>query len=152
MATRKGRKLKLRRTARGHRKSTSGVLPVIDVRSKKSLAQFMKLIRKGKVTIILVYADWCGHCHHFMPHFDQAAKNPNRSIQAAKVNETMLSEVNQALTHNNHAATPINVEGYPSVILVDNQGKKITDVEPVKNTEVMTKVMNETGKLRIMRD
>jgi thiol-disulfide isomerase/thioredoxin len=107
----------------------------------------MKLIRKGRVTVILVYADWCGHCHHFMPHFDKAANNPNRSVQAAKINETMLADVNKALTKNNHAATPIHVDGYPSVILVDNQGKKITDVEPVKDTAAMTKVMNESGSL-----
>jgi thiol-disulfide isomerase/thioredoxin len=120
---------------------------MVDVRSNDSIGKFMKLIRKGKLTIILVYADWCGHCHHFMPHFDAAAKNPNRSIQAAKVNETMLPQVNEALARNNHAVEPINVEGYPSVILVNNKGEKVTDVEPVKNTDTMTKVMNESGKL-----
>lgn len=143
--SRKGqRKFKPRRTAR--RQSTMGsILPPIDVRSKGQIGELMKRISKGPVTIMLVYADWCGHCHHFMPHFDKAAKNSNRSIQAVKVNETVMSEVNEALKRN--SAKPINVEGYPSVMLVGQKGNELTQIEPVKDTDAMTKVMNQSAAL-----
>ena len=143
--SRKGhRKFKPRRTAR--RQSTMGsILPPIDVRSKGQIGDLMKRISKGPVTIMLVYADWCGHCHHFMPHFDKAAKNSNRSIQAVKVNETVMSEVNEALKRN--SAKPINVEGYPSVMLVGQKGNELTQIEPVKDTDAMTKVMNQSAAL-----
>ena len=150
MATRKGRKgqrkFKPRRTAR--RQSTMGsILPPIDVRSKGQIGELIKRISKGPLTIMLVYADWCGHCHHFMPHFDKAAKNSNRSIQAVKVNETVMSAVNEAIKGKNHNAKSINVEGYPSVMLVGQDGNEISQIEPVKNTEVMTKVMNQSAAL-----
>jgi thiol-disulfide isomerase/thioredoxin len=117
------------------------------VRSKGQIGELMKRISKGPLTIMLVYADWCGHCHHFMPHFDKAAKNSNRSIQAVKVNDTMMSAVNEAIKGKNHNAKSINVEGYPSVMLVGQDGNEISQIEPVKNTEVMTKVMNQSAEL-----
>lgn len=145
--SRKGqRKFKPRRTAR-RQSSMGSILPPFDVRSKGQIGELMKRISKGPLTIMLVYADWCGHCHHFMPHFDKAAKNSNRSIQAVKVNDTMMSAVNEAIKGKNHNAKSINVEGYPSVMLVGQDGNEISQIEPVKNTEVMTKVMNQSAVL-----
>jgi hypothetical protein len=85
-----------------------------------------------------------------MPHFDAAAKSPNRSIQAVKVEETMLPAVNQVLTTNiNKQAKPLNVEGYPSIIVVDKKGNKVTDIEPVRNTKSMTNLMENAGPLAV---
>jgi thiol-disulfide isomerase/thioredoxin len=118
------------------------------VRSNKHLREFEKRIKNGDLTIILVWAPWCPHCHTMMPHFDAAAKSPNRSIQAVKVEEKMLPAVNQVLTTNvNKSAKPLNVEGYPSIIVVDKQGNKVTDIEPVRNTKSMTSLMENAGPL-----
>ena len=149
MATRKFRKSRPRKTVRRRRVSTAGkILPPLDVRSKKHLKDFEKRIKQGDLTIILVWAPWCPHCHTMMPHFDAAAKSPNRSIQAVKVQDTMLPAVNSVLTSNiNKQAKPLNVEGYPSIIVVDKKGNKVTDVEPVRNTATMTKLMESAGPL-----
>jgi len=150
MARTKTRKQRFqKRYTKKHRSSTAGkILPPLDVRSPKHLKDFEKRLRKGPLTIVLVYADWCGHCHTMMPHFDSASKSPSRSIQSVKVNEEMLNSVNDYINRNvNKSAKPLSVEGYPSIILVNNKGDKISDVEPVRNTETMTKVMNETGKI-----
>jgi thiol-disulfide isomerase/thioredoxin len=149
MATRKFRKSRPRKTVRRRRASTAGkILPPLDVRSKKHLKEFERRIKQGNLTIILVWAPWCPHCHTMMPHFDAAAKSPNRSIQAVKVEETMLPAVNQILTNNiNKQAKPLNVEGYPSIIVVDKKGNKVTDIEPVRDTKSMTNLMNNAGPL-----
>jgi thiol-disulfide isomerase/thioredoxin len=149
MATRKFRKSRPRKTVRRRRYSTAGkILPPLDVRSNKHLREFEKRIKQGDLTIILVWAPWCPHCHTMMPHFDAAAKSPNRSIQAVKVEEKMLPVVNQVLTTNiNKSAKPLNVEGYPSIIVVDKQGNKVTDIEPVRNTKSMTSLMENAGPL-----
>ena len=139
-----------RKTARGHRQSTSGkIFPPLDVRSNNMMGELTKRIRAGPITMIMVYADWCGHCHHMMPHFKEAAKSPDRSVQAVMLNETMLNKANSSITSINQSAKPISVDGYPSILLVDRMGNKVTEVEAVKNTNTMTKVMNESGSLAV---
>jgi hypothetical protein len=83
-----------------------------------------------------------------MPHFDAAAKSPNNTVSAVKINETMLDKVNNYIKNNvNRSAKPLNVEGYPSIILVNKNAEKITDIEPVRNTASLTKVMENAGPL-----
>jgi thiol-disulfide isomerase/thioredoxin len=149
MATRKSRKFRPRKTVRGHRSSTAGkILAPLDVRSDKHLTEFQKRIKKGPLTIIMVWAEWCPHCHTMMPHFDAASKSPNRSIQSIKVEEKMLPSVNSSLTKGiNKSAKPLNVEGYPSIIVVDNKGNQVGNIQPVRDTETMTKVMDNAGPL-----
>ena len=150
MATRKGRKgqrkFKPRRTARRQSNMGSISLP-LDVRSKGQIGELMKQISKGPLTIMLVYADWCGHCHEFMPHFDKASKNAQHSIKSVKVNDTMLKSVNDAFKSKNHAATSFSVDGYPTMMLIGKNGNELTKIEPVKDTEALTKVMNQSAKL-----
>lgn len=136
---------KARKTARGHQESVSGsILPPLDVRSDKDLSELTRRIKKGAITIVLIYADWCGHCHHIMPHFDAASKTPGRTIQSVKVNETMLDRVNETIHQGiNHNAKPFKVEGYPSILLVDQNGNKVSDVNPVKDTKVLSEVMRQ---------
>jgi thiol-disulfide isomerase/thioredoxin len=124
------------------------ILPVVDVRTNADLPMFEKAMKSNKKKACMIWAKWCGHCHTMMPHFDAAAKSPNRSVQAIKIEESMLPAVNNVLTSKvNRTAKPINVEGYPSIILVDNKGNKITDIEPVRDTKVMTEVMEKAGPL-----
>jgi len=139
-------------SGRGHSRKRSSVagkiLPPLDVRSASSLKDLEKRIRAGPLTMILVYADWCGHCHHMMPHWDRAAKTSGRSVQVVKVNDTMLGQVNSTVNQSiNRRAQPIEVEGYPSILLVDNQGNKVTDMEAVKDSVVLSKAMKESGPL-----
>jgi len=149
MATRKFRKSKPRKTVRRHRRSTSGKVKLpLDVRSDNDLPKFRSLLKDKGLTIILVYATWCPHCHTIMPHFDAAAKSPNNTVSAVKINETMLDKVNNYIKNNvNRSAKPLNVEGYPSIILVNKNAEKITDIEPVRNTASLTKVMENAGPL-----
>jgi hypothetical protein len=83
-----------------------------------------------------------------MPHFDAASKSPNRSIQSIKLNEQMLDSANSHMKKNiNASVKPINVSGYPSIILVNNKGDKVSDIETVRDTNVMTELMNKSGSL-----
>ena len=119
----------------------------VDVVKSTQMGDLMDRIKKGGITIILIYANWCGHCTEFMPHFDRAAMNPNRSVQVAKVNEKMVDHMNSAIKKMNSSADPISVQGYPSVLAVDKTGNVISKINAVKDTNVMTRVMNETGNI-----
>lgn len=140
-----GRKPIYRR--RGTRKTVVGrMFPPVDVRNKGSIGEVLKRIKAGPITIMLVYADWCGHCKDFKPHFDAAARTPGRTIQSVKVSEPMLGAVNDAIKSMNSSAAPLAVEAYPTVMLLDNKGNSITEINAVKDTKTMTKVMEEAGQ------
>ena len=120
---RKGRRM--RKTARGHQQSSAAQLfPPLDVHSKEDIAKAIQQIMKGPVTVLLVYADWCGHCHEMMPHWDAAAKSPGRTVPAIKLNEKNTESFNSALRHVNQNESSIHVSGYPTVLVLDNKGKK----------------------------
>jgi thiol-disulfide isomerase/thioredoxin len=97
---------------------------------------------------VLVYADWCGHCKEFKPIFENAEKSPNRTAQTVKVNDVMFPQVTDIIKNKlNMNATPMSVEGYPSVILVDKKGNMIQNVAAVKDQGTMNSLMEKAGTL-----
>ena len=138
-------KRKIRRKLQSRSVSGKVTLP-LDVSSPEDLPTFLKTLKSKNLTIILVYATWCPHCHTIMPHFDAASKNPNNTIASVKINETMLHDVNKSISQNvNKSAKPINVEGYPSILIVNKSGEKVTDINPVNDTSVLESVMKKAG-------
>ena len=119
-----------KKSRRRHKvQSTVGnILPPIDVRSPKDIPGFMKRVLAGPVTIVLVYADWCGHCVEFMPKFKSMIRSPERTTQVASIESSMEKKVKDALQKNNSQVKPINVEGYPTTLILDNKGNKVTSI------------------------
>jgi len=143
---RKGTK-RMPKTARGHQQSSATIFPPIDIQSKKDITKALKQIMKGPVTILLVYADWCGHCHDLMPHWDAATKSPSRTVPSIKLNEKETESFNSALQSLNQNQSSIHVSGYPTVLVLDSKGNKITDVEGKKDTASLTQLMSQSGPL-----
>ena len=130
---RKFRKGSYRKTVRGHRHSTTGTLyPPLDVRTPNAVQDIIKRIRKGPVTVVLIYADWCGHCHTLMPHFKAASQLPQRNVEVMSIRDDMLPQYNKAIKSLNHSAPSLNVEGYPSVVLVSPDGTKLSEIASTK--------------------
>lgn len=132
----KGKSLKSRKQT-----STVGkILPPLDVRKETDLAPLMNRIKSGPITIILVYADWCSHCHKFKPEFDAAARNRTLPYPVAYVEDSMLSKANEKLKSLNGSSNTLSVEGYPTVVAVNNQGQMVKKNIP---QETSIKMMNE---------
>jgi thiol-disulfide isomerase/thioredoxin len=134
-----------RKTARGHRHSTAGkILPPIDIRSEKILHEMIKRIIKGPATIILIYADWCGHCHHVMPHFDAAAKSRKRSVQIIKLADFMLSKANMYMNDKLNAED-LKPEGYPCMYIKTPDGKTQAEHTPAPDQKQLEEFMTKSG-------
>ncbi len=121
-------------------KKKSSVLKV-DMESK--IPELEKILKNGKVTIVLVFADWCGHCHNFQkdiwnPMCDKEAVHNRVSVRDDMISKTSLKNA--------------NFEYLPSVMVVNEKGElesfpspegKTTNVIPTpKSVEDMTRIVN----------
>lgn len=122
--------------------SNSGkILKPLDVRSQSDISNFLQRITQGPHTIVMVYADWCGHCQTMKPIFDKASYTPNRNCQVVKIKDDMLADVNSSLKSYNSNVKPLEVQGYPTILAVDKNGNTMSEINAVKDLSVMKSVM-----------
>ncbi len=121
-------------------KKKSSVLKV-DMESK--IPELEKILKNGKVTIVLVFADWCGHCHKFQkdiwnPMCEKEAIHNRVSVRDDMIKNTSLKNA--------------NFEYLPSVMVVNEKGElesfqspegKATNVIPTpKSLNDMNRIVN----------
>jgi thiol-disulfide isomerase/thioredoxin len=94
----------------------------VDITNPNMLGALDKRIKAGPLTLVLIYADWCGHCQRFKPMMEKLETLNNRSIQMARVRDDMYPKT--ALAAKN------KVEGYPSLLLVDSAGNAMQFKQP----------------------
>jgi thiol-disulfide isomerase/thioredoxin len=109
-------------------------MPPVDVNSDEMMGEFVKRMKKGPVTLVLVYAPWCGHCVQYKPEFEKMVNTPNRNIQVAQLRDDM---VNKAPLKN------ANINSYPSVILVNKEGEVVEEIQDRNNTQKMNQILEE---------
>lgn len=112
----------------------------LNVNSNNNINTALNKILNSKITIILIYADWCGHCKTYEPYFNRAA-SVKGAPSTIKLNEQMVGNMNTAMNKKLPLSTPIEVDGYPTVIAVNNRGQKITELPIVREDELNTKMM-----------
>ena len=89
-----------------------------DVRSKKDIAAFEGLLGRGPLTIVLVYADWCGHCQTFKQNmWNEVSQMPEKTVNTASVHYDMVE---------NTSLKNAKIDGYPSLLLVGTDKKPAT--------------------------
>ena len=95
------------------------LMPYVDVRSKSDIPKFESMVKTGPV-LVLVYADWCGHCQRFKQNmWDEVAKSENKAMNTAAVHYDMVENTSMA-------QTPI--EGYPTLFEVKATPKENVSV------------------------
>lgn len=101
----------------------------LDVRSSSDIPAFESMLENGPMAVVLVYADWCGHC-------DKYTKNVWNPLKSVK-NKTM----NMASVHydqlENTSLSNAKLEGYPSVLVVGKDKIPATFNSESGNTNAM---------------
>jgi thiol-disulfide isomerase/thioredoxin len=110
------------------------------------MKEFLKRIMIGPITIMIIYADWCSHCHDALPRFKEAAKHQGRTGQAIAMNETMMNHASAALQKSvNQNSKGVTASAFPTVLIVDKNANVITEVNMPRTTEDTVKLMNQSG-------
>lgn len=107
----------------------------VDVRegSSAALKQLKELLKSNKIVLVLVYADWCGHCQTFKKGEWSALQNePGRKIPMAQIQA-------EALDKTPLANTP--VDGYPYVGVV-GQDMRMANIANPRDMRAMRAVVN----------
>ena len=87
----------------------------VDVRKESQVSEVTALINNGSVTLVLVYADWCGHCHKYLPTWKNLTNTPGRTANMVSVHHDMMPKI--------PAIANAKIDGYPSVLKVEPSGK-----------------------------
>lgn len=87
------------------------------------------MIKKGPMTMILVFSNACPHCHTYMPIWDKISKAHGRkanmvSMEASTYQQTPMSGMKE-------------VSGVPTVLFVDKEGR-ISEAKAARDERVMT--------------
>ena len=96
------------------KKLTKGKGKVLKVDSADKISAMEKMLGKGSVTFVLIYADWCGACTRFKkniwnPSCEGAAIHDRVALRDDMVKNTSLASA--------------NFDYLPSLVVVDENGK-----------------------------
>ena len=81
----------------------------LDVDNDTNLEKFNTEHTKG-VWFVWFYADWCGHCQHMVPHWEELKSNNKHGVNLAKVRDDYIPRLNNSPP----------VQGYPTILLYKN--------------------------------
>jgi hypothetical protein len=102
----------------------------IDVKTLEDVAKLTEMIKDNVATLILVYADWCGHCHTYKDDiWKKLASLKGRKIPMAQVNEKVLAESPLAGT---------KIDGYPTNLLMGKDMKAAMNKDPDTGEETVS--------------
>ena len=99
------------------------ISPHMNVNSEKDIQEFENMIVMGPLALVLVHAEWCGHCVNFQKNmWNKATQLPNKTMNTASVHYDMLEKTSLANA---------KIEGYPSLLLVGTDKKPADFVNTV---------------------
>jgi thiol-disulfide isomerase/thioredoxin len=77
-------------------------------------------ITKKNPGMLFVFASWCGHCHKFMPIFNELQQQLGSDFPLVSLEDTELKK-------NTKLSNSLDVQGFPTIKFFDQRGKIVSD-------------------------
>ncbi len=85
-----------------------------------------KAFAHKKPVIALFYTDWCGYCQKFAPMFEKVSKSEEL------LKNFSVAYVNADKKENRELLYDYNIEGFPSVVLINPSSGKMRQIDNYK--------------------
>lgn len=102
---------------------------VLTMTSPDQADEMHEVIRRGPMTIMLIYSNSCPHCHTYMPLWKQ--------LCAQRQKKANMISMEADVYHQTDMAKKKSVDGVPTVLFVNKKGE-ITEGKDIRNSELMT--------------
>jgi len=117
----------------------------VDVRKTEDIAVLKDMMKNNKLMAVLIYADYCGHCHTYMDDtWNGLVENPSRKNGMASIHYDQLESTPLAGT---------SISGYPTILLLgedktpisfknEQTGQNEIEYPESRNKEKMAEILN----------
>ncbi len=138
-AKRKTAKRSMQRQRKNSASAASTTAQSLDIKSSSDVKKALDIMRKNPLTIVLVFASWCPHCHTFMKRWNEYKSLPNRTSPMISVEQQLSDQLLSEISNEN--GDPVNVSGYPSVLATTNSNMNNSN-NPSSNDSTKTQRSN----------
>jgi hypothetical protein len=105
--------------------------PSIDIKSSADVGKALSIMRKHPLTIILVFASWCPHCHTFMERWNKYKALPNRTSPMIAVEQQQSEEFLKNVKGKD--GRPVSINAFPTVLASTSRSNSGTATEDPTN-------------------
>ena len=109
---------------------------IINVRNDNDLNRYNNLVKKVP-SIVMFYADWCGHCENFKPHWNKFERLARKQH---KKNDFMIARINEPFV--NKVEGHSNVLGFPTIYHLMN-GQHNADYQKQRDVNGLIEFLSE---------
>ena len=104
----------------------------VNVNGAADIPKLVDILKKNKTVIVLIWADYCGHCHTFKDQvWNKLSSNKNRKAGLASIHYDQLETT--------PASIPKKVSGYPTVLYVGENGEH-QEIKNPRDLDEMTRI------------
>ena len=109
-------------------------LKVTDFQNGGSAVYIKKTITQNNPGMLLIYADWCGHCQRFKPIFNEIHSKIGKSFSCVSINDVELERGPEL-------AKALAFRGFPTIKFFDQNGKITQDYTGDRqSSEILTHI------------